>query len=428
MDDEGAQHVADLEHELAALRPRLAHEQQGLESTRVRLEEFGRHYARTIGARLEQLEALRTDRPLASRISDAARLEPEMAGRPSADDELQRLYRQTAHRVHPDHAQDHDERVLRTKVMAAFNAAREAQDLDRARQLLEDWEIRPQAIVRDSNAARAAHLVRTIERARGRLVAIAEEHDRLRRSNLYVLMGLVEAQRRSGVDMLAETAADLDEQLAVARAEAAAPLPVADTSVPTVTSTGPAAAEPAAAPAPSSRTGPAGFVWATGAIAGLFLIGAVAASILAADRTAVVLLPSTGDRPTSAPSARPAIVTPTPLAYRVIDRTVSGSSRSMATVRIVVDGTGSSAEAISTLASAARRELRSSQAVVVYAYRRVAETLGPFTVGRAYLSADGRGWSGDGRTEDGLDDGGIVGAVVTAVGGSIDVMPFRVSR
>jgi hypothetical protein len=384
VEDEGAGHVADLEHELAALRPRLAHEQQGLESMRVRLEEFGRQYARTIGVRLEQLEALQAGRPPASRSGDVADPRPDAsAGHPNAHDELQRLYRQTAQRVHPDLAQDHDDRVLRTKVMAAFNAAREAQDLDRARQLLEDWEVRPQTMVRDSNAARAAHLVRTIERARGRLVAIAEEHDRLRRSNLCVLMAVVEAQRRVGVDMLAETAAELDQQLAAARAEPAAPLAQVDASRPAsppIPAIGPELEDRTE---PSSGAGRARFVWAIGAIAGLILVGAAGATFLAADRAAVVLLPSTNDRPTSAPTTRPAAPTPLPRAYQVIDRTVAGSGRSMAAVRIVIEGTLSPAEAISTLASAAQRELRSSQAIVIYAYRTAAESRGPVTVGRA---------------------------------------------
>lgn len=446
MDDEGSRHVADLEEELAALRPRLAREQQALESTRARLEEFEQVYARTIGARLDALRMLETGGPGA--------VDPELAGsdgaagqprRPSAHEELQRLYRQTAQRVHPDLAQDHGERVRRTKVMAEFNAAREARDLDRARQLVEDWELRPDTIVRDSPTARAAHLVRTIQRARARLIAVAEEHDRLRRSRLHVLMRIVDAQRRSGVDMLAETAADLDRQLAQARAAAAAP---AATPMEAATATpGPLARSPdtrapglRAAPlgsAPEERPSFAaprridvvGLVGAAGAaLAAVAVVGVLGASLWSQDRAAVVLLPSTGDRPAGATSSAPSVTTPAPLPYRVVDRATATSGRTFTTLRIVIDGQASRDEAISTLAAAARRELRSSQAIVVYAYRSVAEAFGPFTVGRAYLSADGRGPSGDGSTEDGPDGGGIVGSVVTAIGGAIESTPFRVAR
>ena len=442
MDDEGSRHVADLEAELATLRPRLAHEQQSLESTRARLEEFEQVYARTIGARLEELRMLET--------GEAGAADPELVAsagagrRPSAHEELQRLYRRTAQRVHPDLAQDHGERVLRTKVMAEFNAAREARDLDRARQLVEDWEVRPETIVRDSPTARAAHLVRTIQRARARLVAVAEEHDRLRRSRLHVLMRIVEAQRRSGIDMLAETAADLDRQLAEARAAAAAPAAMAmdAPAVPSGPVTSPDARPSGlrvvpVAPAPDEgpsfaaprRIDVVGLVGATGAaLAAVALVVVLGASLWSADRSAVVLLPSTGERPTAATSNPTAVTTPAPLPYRIVDRTTATSGRTLTTLRIVIDGQASRDQAISTLAAAARGELRSSQAIVVYAYRSVAEAFGPFTVGRAYLSADGRGSSGDGSTEDGPDDGAIVGSVVTAIGGSIESAPFRVTR
>ncbi len=443
MDDEGARHVADLEQELAALRPRLALEQQHLESTRARLQEFERIYARTIGVRLEQLGALEGGGTPDGAGAGLADPQPAFAVgvREGPHDELQRLYRQTAQRVHPDLAQDAGERVLRTRVMAEFNAAREAHDLDRAHQLLEDWEVRPRTIVRDSATARAAHLVRTIQRARTRLVAVAEEHDRLRRSNLHVLMRIVEAQRRAGVDMLAETAADLDQQLAAARVAAAAP--VTPESMASIAPAQPARtlaarihARALAAPATprtvSIPTPPAAsakpyWLWGAAAVT-LIFVGAVGASLRWAQPGAVVLLPSTAERQTSAVIAPPAASTLPPLAYRVIDRTTSAVGRSQTALSIVIDAASSPAEAVSTLAAAARRELKSSQAVVIYAYRSATEVSGPFTVGRAYLSVDGRGWSGNGLTEDGADDGGIVGSVVTAVGGSIDTSPFRVAR
>lgn len=442
MDDQGSRHVADLEQELSSVRLRLTHEQQQLEATRERLEAFAQVYARTIGERLEQLRALD-----AGRIHPGARaglLDPEpdlVAGdRSTVQDELQRLYRQSAQRIHPDLAQDHGERVLRTKVMAQFNAAREARDLDRTRQLLEDWEVRPQTILRDSDTARAAHLVRTIQRARVRLVAIAEEHDRLRRSNLHVLLRIVEAQRRSGVDMIAETAADLDRQLAEARVAAALPLPVEAiaASFAPERPAGPLAARiharAVAAPAEAvsvltQRTKIAKPAWRWGtAVVALIFVGAAGALLRSAPRDSVVLLPSTAERPTSAPTALPAGATPAARTYQVIDRATPPAVRSMTTARIVIDDAPSRGELVATLAAAARRELRSSQAVVVYAYRSAAEVFGPFTVGRAYLSADGHGWSGDGLTEDGPDDGGIVGSVVTALGGSIETAPFRATR
>ena len=97
-------------------------------------------------------------------------------------------------------------------------------------------------------------------------------------------------------------------------------------------------------------------------------------------------------------------------------------------MRIVIDGSPTLAEKVATIAEAARRELRSQQAVVVFAYASPDEIGGPFTIGRAYLSVDGKGWAGDGQTPDGPDGGRVVGSVVVTGGSTPQTQTFTAPR
>ena len=426
--------IALLERELDTLHRQLARREEELETTREELRLFALRYARTVGARFEELRTLRGDDPEGSAsggIADQVTPSGSDDGTSAVDREFQRLYREVARRVHPDLARDQEERALRTRVMAEVNAAQERRDMGRARQLLDEWETQRTVAPPESEPMRADRLLRTIERLRARLVATTGELARLRQTNLHILMSVVEAQRRVGVDMLEETAADLDRQLAEARAAPAvrAPEPAAapPRSVPAL-AIAPIAVFAAPGPVPGrARVRPmriaAGLAVAAAIVLAALTLGPALRS--AARPAAVVTIPSTEARPSaaSAPSR-----TPEPRPYRVLERVGSTAGRTTAIVRIVVEGEPTPAEKIATLAEVARRELRSSQAVLVFAYRAAAESGGPFTVGRAYLSADGRGWGGDGLTEDGPDDGGVVGSLVASLGASIDTLTFRAGR
>lgn len=348
--------------------------------------------------------------------------------------EFERLYRDLARRVHPDLASDSSELAKRTRMMAELNVARETLDYDRARQLGEAWDLRPEDLGTDPSLSLVDRLLLGIERVEARLTAVTADVIRLRHSDLCVLMEIVDAQERAGIDVLAETAADLDIRIAEARVRLAlgydAPRGIAGASAPPPSDPGQRVAEVPAAPvAPHTSAAPPATHLAPLAV-GALLAGAIAvyAAFLAvgsSDHATIVMIPATGSRPTGTPAVE---VTSSPLAYRVTERLQSTSGRTTVTVRIVVEGFPSPAEKLSTLAEAARREIRSQQAVVIYAYRSVNEIGGPYTVGRAYLSVDGRGWDGGGHTEDGPDTGGVVGSIVVALGAATETQTFRAQR
>jgi hypothetical protein len=417
----GAQSVEALQAELKTLRHELADGERELDDVRTRLDRFARHYRVTVGDRFEMLLTLQG---AADAVAESQQVVPaEVRRRAPGREEVERLYRDLARRVHPDLARDPDELRLRTKIMAELNSARETLDFDRVRKLGDAWELRPDGIAPDPQLGPRERLLLGIERLQARLTAVAADLVRLRSSNLHVLMEMVEAQRRAGVDVLAETAADLDLQIAEARSR------MAISKMP-----------PGAIAEWQRRRGDLALpATETGASRPIFTVTLAFSLVILAGSLALLVAAAGVDadsgvvsvtRPSAAPmpSALRPTTTPAPRDYTVVERQVSTAGRTTATVRIVVDGEPSFDEKIATLANAARRELRSQQAVVVLAYRSALEIGGPFTVGRAYLSTDGRGWSGDRETPDGPDNGGVVGSVVERIGTTVETRMFTAPR
>jgi hypothetical protein len=418
--------ITDLERELKAGRARLASAEHELAATRNRLEAFSVRYRVTVGDRFDVLRTLQglgdspdgADAPVANGAHSALPQTPPAPGLT----EFERIYRDLARRVHPDLAQDPDERLLRTRVMAELNGARETLDFERARQLVDAWEMHPEEMDFGGGIDQAERLLHAIDRISARLTAVTANLTRLQNSNLHLLLNIVDAQHRAGVDVLAETAADLDLQIQDARSKmSVAARPPIDLVEPEWHDRRVAVFLTLSTSAPVAR--------ATLSVAALVVMVCIVALALtlasSVPRDVVVVTAPSATVRLAAPVTE---ATPSPLSYGVAERKQSMSGRTTATVRIVIDGSPSQAEKIATLVDAARREIQAQEAVVVLAYRSPIEIGGPFTVGRAYLSVDGRGWSGDGSTEDGPDGGQVVGSVVVMLTPALETQRFSVQR
>jgi hypothetical protein len=418
--------ITDLERELKAGRARLASTDHELAATRNRLEAFSVRYRVSVGDRFEVLRTLQGQSDPPNGV-DGPALNAAQSARPKTRPgpgltEFERIYRDLARRVHPDLAQDPDERVLRTRVMAELNSARETLDFERARQLIDAWEMHPEEMDFSGGIDQAERLLHAIDRVSARLTAVTANLTRLQNSNLHLLLNIVEAQQRAGVDVLAETAADLDLQIAEARSKmSVAARPPVDLVEPQWHDR-----RLAVFLTPSTSTPAARATLSVAALLVMICIAALAATLASSVQRDVVFATAPSAAVNLAAPATEA--TPAPLSYRVAERKQSASGRTTATVRIVIEGLPSQAEKIATLVDAARREIQAQQAVVVLAYRSSIEIGGPFTVGRAYSSVDGRGWSGDGSTEDGPDGGQVVGSVVVALGPVLETQRFSVQR
>jgi hypothetical protein len=122
-----------------------------------------------------------------------------------------RLFRRLARRIHPDLASSAAERERRTQLMMAANRAYEQGDVERLRELLEDWEHGPDAVVGVGPEADLERLGRRIEQVRKRLAAIGTELGEVEASHMGSLyLQAIEAEKH-GFDLLTDMAAELDK-------------------------------------------------------------------------------------------------------------------------------------------------------------------------------------------------------------------------
>jgi hypothetical protein len=130
---------------------------------------------------------------------------------------LKQLYRDIAKALHPDLADDDASRAHRHDFMTRANVAYEAGDEATLRAVLADWDHAPESVSGQGAGAELVRVIRKIDRAELRLVAIAREMEQLRNSGLFGLKTMTEEAAQFQRDMLAEMTGRLDGEIAMAK-------------------------------------------------------------------------------------------------------------------------------------------------------------------------------------------------------------------
>ena len=227
--------------ELAQIESVLAEKELELATLKAEMSAFEREYLSIVGVKYGELDAIEAEtaellarrnpndahsqqkaREARERAEDSARaaseaLTEERGKAFAPSDELKKLYREIAKRVHPDLADSGEERLRRNKVMAEVNEAYAVGDEARLRAILREWQSRPEAVEGEGPAAELVRCIRKIARAEERMRAIEAEIDELGVSELYQLRRKVQQARREGRDLLAAMAADLTGRIAHAQ-------------------------------------------------------------------------------------------------------------------------------------------------------------------------------------------------------------------
>ncbi len=247
-----------LKAELEVLAQELGEMELEFATAQAELAEFTRRYHEVIGRKLVELDRLQAEiaKLLAQRApSDATaqqqasftRAQAEQSQResehfaeldkerekpfaPSRD--LKRLFRQLAQKIHPDRAENEEDRSWRTELMSEANRAYRAGDEMVLQDILDQWhEGRPEASIdaasradtseNRTNASDAvtAQLQRQIVRLQRRIVEIDEQLNRLLASRLYELFAATNLARNRDRDLLREMAERLELQLAAAQTQ-----------------------------------------------------------------------------------------------------------------------------------------------------------------------------------------------------------------
>ena len=252
INDEGAR----LRIELSQLTQDVADLELELATAQAEMTDFTRRYYEQVGRRMTDLDGLRAQvatQRTASLPDDApARVEAEKLRaeaersareskryqesqeeefrsatidptpfRPSQD--IKRLFRQLAQKIHPDRASDEADRAWRTQLMSEANRAYRAADADRLHEVAELWrEGQSKLSPHTSSATKTGRhdmLSLQVSRMRQRFSEIQSELHRLFGSKLYELYVAARQAFRQGRDLLQEMADSLDGQISALRAE-----------------------------------------------------------------------------------------------------------------------------------------------------------------------------------------------------------------
>ena len=196
--------------ELTALEDILARRELSLATFEAELHAFEHLYLQRVGIRHCELDNITAQ--IAAYMTE---LESNRQFHPSQ--RLKQLYREVAKSIHPDLATDEVERARRQALMAEVNRAYEAGDEARLQAILKDWNRSPESVQGNGTAAELLRTVRKIMQSQERLENIENRIRTLEQSDLYRLRLKALNAKKSGRDLLAEMARQLDRQIAAAQ-------------------------------------------------------------------------------------------------------------------------------------------------------------------------------------------------------------------
>jgi hypothetical protein len=134
----------------------------------------------------------------------------------TSSDELKKLYREAARKMHPDLADAPEERKRRDAFMAQVNEAYRRGDEKSIRALLDEWTNSPDSVKGESIPADLIRAIRRIALVKKRLQEIASQLAELRSSELAQLHGKAAAAESHGRNLLQEMVESVECQIAEA--------------------------------------------------------------------------------------------------------------------------------------------------------------------------------------------------------------------
>lgn len=132
-------------------------------------------------------------------------------------DEIKKLYRQIAMKIHPDRATGEKEKEYQTKLMAEVNDAYANGDIERLRQILREWESSPESVKGEGIAVDLVRMIRSISQIKGRLKTIEKEIETIKETEMHKMMMQVQEAEESGRDLLSELADKIDSDIRLAK-------------------------------------------------------------------------------------------------------------------------------------------------------------------------------------------------------------------
>ena len=132
-------------------------------------------------------------------------------------EEIKKLYRQIAIKIHPDKSVNESDREYRTKLMAEVNDAYANGDIERLRQILKEWESSPESVTGEWIAFDLVRMIRSISQIKGRLKTIEKEIKTIKETEMHKMMMQVQEAEENGRDLLNELADKIDSDIQLAK-------------------------------------------------------------------------------------------------------------------------------------------------------------------------------------------------------------------
>lgn len=224
--------------ELAKLEDILAERELELTTLQNRLQAFEHRYLLNVGVLYANLDALEAeiaelelslhpqDQSLKQRF-EKLRVDAKESAKEAncgekaqahADfqpsENLKKLYREAAKRIHPDLARDNDDATRRHKVMAEVNCAYETGDESRLQAVLDDWDGRADAEQVDDIGTRLIRLIRKIAQLEDHIHSIERVIAEVQRSSIYALFEKELVLKAECRNMMSEMASNINAQIA----------------------------------------------------------------------------------------------------------------------------------------------------------------------------------------------------------------------
>ena len=220
--------------ELADLRRKLADKELELSTENAQLHLFERRYQSVVGKMYAELDQVKAQvLGLASKVfpkADNFREEAESAREQAREfheespeakkpkefnppENLKKLFRRVAKRIHPDLASSARERERRHDLMAKLNQAYDGLDEEAIRSILIEWEAEEPAHEKLELGEQLVRVVSQAAQIRKRLYAISDELEDLTLTEMFQLKKNIESAELEGRDLLQEIADDLEEKI-----------------------------------------------------------------------------------------------------------------------------------------------------------------------------------------------------------------------
>ncbi len=132
-------------------------------------------------------------------------------------EEIKKLYRQIAMKIHPDRATGEKEKEYQTRLMAEVNDAYANGDIERLRQILQEWESSPESVIGEGIASDLVRMIRSISQIKGRLKTIEKEIKTIKETEMHKMMMQVQEAEENGRDLLTELADKIDSDIQLAK-------------------------------------------------------------------------------------------------------------------------------------------------------------------------------------------------------------------